>query len=350
MSKIARDLNVKNIEERVFELEKNPGGGISEVPLATDEAVGGFKTGNGFNLTEDGKIENNFIKNNFKAISENTTPGSTVLTDDNYKVLEIYAGDYNYYGQTGVVKDLRAIRNFTQPYKNGVLQLYIGGYYSDLSDANSKITPVYNDNDYTVEYDISEIPDLNKLAYAGAEYMSPNGSVLTYGTARPKSFKMTPASFSLPSYGENLLRSVRAKIDNQIILYLDEFEQKAAFSNKNFTLKLLVGATMTQNGQKMSSGGFMVDEIKSARLVAGYNAAVGVKVRNCTPLNAAIKTETVTLQDNMVLYNTYIVISDIKINENDFIYSRIVIDTESENGTSEIDTYEGGTNGFLQMN
>lgn len=350
MSKIARDLNIKNIEERVFELEKNPGGGISEVPLATDEAVGGFKTGNGYNLTEDGEIENNFIKNNFKTISENTTPGSIVLTDNDYKVLEIYAGDYNFYGQTEVTKDLRAIRNFTQPYKNGVLQLYIGGYYSDLTDANSKVTPVYNNVDYTVEYDIGAIPNLNKLAYAGAEYMSPNGSVLTYGTARPKSFKMTPASFSLPSYGENLLRSVRSKIDNQIILYLDEFEQKTAFSNNDFTLKLLVGATMTQNGQKLSSAGFMVDEIKSARLVSGYNNAAGVKIRNCTPLNAAIRTETVTLQEGMVLYNTYIVITDINIDENEFIYSRIVVDTESENGVSEIDTYVGGTNGFLQMN
>ena len=138
MSKIARDLNIKNIEERVFELEKNPGGGISEVPLATDEAVGGFKTGNGVSLNEDGTL--NIPDPTISVASDDTLGGIKTSSDkevtvDSNDVLRVnipvstsdtYA-DYNTNAVTPLQKFLRKIF----PYKKANSNDYIGKVYRE---------------------------------------------------------------------------------------------------------------------------------------------------------------------------------------------------------------------------
>lgn len=108
MSKIARDLNVKNIEERVFELEKNGsgGGGITEIPVATDEAVGGIKTSSDKEVTVD---NNDVLKVNIP-----------VSTSDTY-------ADYNTNAVTPLQKFLRKIF----PYKKANNNDYIGKVYRE---------------------------------------------------------------------------------------------------------------------------------------------------------------------------------------------------------------------------
>lgn len=144
MSKIARDLNIKNIEERVFELEKNPGGGgITEVPLATDEAVGGFKTGNGVSLDENGNLVLPAPEPYYYYLpvaSENTLGGIKTSSDkevevDSNDVLKVnipvstsdtYA-DYNTNSKTPLQKFLRKFF----PYKKANSADYIGKVYRE---------------------------------------------------------------------------------------------------------------------------------------------------------------------------------------------------------------------------
>lgn len=133
-----RNLNPYDMEERIHNLEKNSGGGISEVPLATDEAVGGFKTGNGVSLNEDGTL--NIPDPTISVASDNTIGGIKTSSDkevtvDSNDVLRVnipvstsdtYA-DYNTNNITPLQKFLRKFF----PYKKANSNDYIGKVYRE---------------------------------------------------------------------------------------------------------------------------------------------------------------------------------------------------------------------------
>ena len=187
MSKIARDLNIKNIEERVFELEKNPGG-ISEIPIATSDTIGGVKSGNGFTVNpETGEVTlsvtgeyDEFIANsnssddkykkNVGVISRGTEyvyeHNEFIPKTSEYKVTSINKSEY---APDGYFRSLEPVTQRLNPISDIKINLsddYVNGIYTNKNGV--KVMPIHDSINHICTYDLSQIwQSLDMLKDAG---------------------------------------------------------------------------------------------------------------------------------------------------------------------------------------
>jgi hypothetical protein len=311
MSKIARDLNVKNIEERVFELEKNPSGG-------SDERV------------------DNFLEKNFNQSAENIPIGCTFI-DNEQQIKAVYSEKKN---QTTGEVELSIVpeKNLQIPVNSGRLQLYIDGYIDDLTDATHKVTPVYDTADMRVDYDLTKIPNIDKFNKVGVKYTDG----LYHNDLEKnikKCFQMAPQVWSINT-PENMIGLASDIQDFNIRLYFDGFSEKTAFNGLDFRLNLKIAKTVVENGTITEKNGFFISSVNDVILAndhteyAVYPAPNPelIHINNSQKLNNVYLWTTKNIVDNKTIIETSIVIDSVNIEENDFAYSYLDIYCKSAFG------------------
>ncbi len=302
MSKIARDLNIKNIEERVFELEKNPGGGSGE-----NEKI------------------NNYLSKNFNQSSEDIPIGCTFI-DEDQQIKAVYSEKKN---QTTGEVELSIVpeKNLQIPVNSGRLQLYIDGYFDDLTDATHKVTPVYDTVSYIVDYDLTKIPNIDKFNKVGVKYTDD----LYHNDLEKnikKCFVMVPQVWSINT-PENMIGLGPDIQDFNIRLFFDGFAEKIAFSNTDFRLRLKIAKTVVENNTITEKNGFFISSVNDAILADGHTEYAVypapnpelIHINNSQKLNNIFLWTEKNTVDTQTIIETYIVIDAINIDENLFTFS-----------------------------
>lgn len=248
--KIARDLNIKNIEERVFELEKNPGGGSG-----TDEKAEKF-------------INNNYA---FDDVTEDIPVGIIVRDEDNkLKVNQNYL-----YLSPDIERDNKNLQELHNPaisISEMLLYTYISGYNTDPADnTSSLISPVYDTINKEVIFDLSKYNCLAAERACKAGIKIAEGGYREGQTSFEKSLNLTFAKTSqFPNVSPVLLDNSDKR--TRIHLSLFQFDETAAvaFSNTAFKIKLKIGEVRyTYNPETYipifeSKSGFALNRVESA--------------------------------------------------------------------------------------
>lgn len=261
MSKIARDLNVKNIEERVFELEKNgSGGGITEVPVATDEAVGGFKTSSDKEVTVD---SNDVLRINIP-----------VSTSDTY-------ADYNTNAVTPLQKFLRKIF----PYKKANNNDYIGKVYrenvNNEGTLKTKLGPSHE-----AEFALTNIVDTLILTATPNKTVDTGNTQITFDYTS-YNFNQNLNDLGSAHTNNNFDNTYPRVFSDSAIMGLDRTNVRFILTPYDYTITdpstlsntyidIIFSRVDYNETQKkiVSSSGIFIDGIKDALKIVSYNGKI----------------------------------------------------------------------------